>query len=59
MKLTSLLYDASRKIGKLASALYDVEVLASGDPKRIVKRAAKKGIRKKVYKGLNKALRKW
>ena len=59
MKLTSLLFDASRKIGKIASTLYDIEVLASCDPKKIVKRAAKKGIRKKVYKNLNNALRKW
>ena len=59
MKLTDLLFNAARACGKLASTLYDVEVIASGNPKRIGKRFVKKAVRKKVYKGLNKRLKKW
>jgi len=59
MKLTDILFKAARACGKLASLSYDAEVIASGDPKRIMKRYTKKAIRKGVYKNLNKTLRKW
>lgn len=53
-KLTNNLYTCSRKLGKLASAINDLETLASGDPKKIIKRAKKK----KAGKVLNKVNRK-
>lgn len=49
-KLAKNLYACSRKLGKLASAINDLETLASGNPKKIIKRAK----RKKVGKTLNK-----
>lgn len=53
-KKSSYLYKASRKIGKAASVLNDIETLATGDPEKIAKRA----VRKNVYKSANKGARK-
>lgn len=53
-KLSSKLYKASRSISKAASVLNDIETLASGDPKKVIRRAK----RKKTGKILNKINRK-
>lgn len=53
-KLTSDLYKLSRKLGKTASIINDIETLASGNPKKILKRSKKKT----VGKALNKLNRK-
>jgi hypothetical protein len=55
MKISSLLYSLARGIGKTASTLNDVETVLSGDPKKIVKRVA----RKATWKASNKITRKF
>ena len=48
--LSNALYKIGRKTGKIATTLNDVDALLSGDPKKIVKRVA----RKEIYKASNK-----
>jgi len=52
-ELTSLLYSATRKIGKAASTLNDVENIANGHADRVVKKA----IKREMHKNLNSILR--
>lgn len=47
------LYDITRTTGKIATAVHDIDVLASGDPKKIMKRVKSKV----VYKTANKIAR--
>lgn len=51
---SSFFYEIARKAGKTASFFNDLETLASGNPKRIVKRMA----RKAVWKTHNKSAKK-
>ncbi len=46
MGLSKYFYKSTRKTGKIASVLYDIETLLTFNPKKIVKRF----IRKKIYK---------
>lgn len=52
-KLSSYFYDAARRAGKTAGKLNTIETVLTGDPKKIVKRIA----RKKTYKMTNKVAR--
>ena len=54
MKLRKMLYNTSRNLNKVASFLGDVEAIASGNPKKIVKRTRNKATSKTVYKIANK-----
>ena len=54
MTLKNDLYKISRWFGKASSTLNDIETLATGDPKKIAKRIA----RKELYKTSNKVTRK-
>lgn len=49
MRISSLLYKATRSLGKAASRANDIETLMTGDPKKIAKRAARKAANKSVY----------
>ncbi len=55
-KLVSSLYDISRKAGKCASTLNDIETLMSGDIGKYIKRKHKRKIRSIVNKKINKIL---
>lgn len=57
-KLTSELYKLSRSINKTASTLNDIETLASGNPKKIMKRAKRKTVRKTLNKISRKIINK-
>lgn len=54
-KLTGDLYNATRKLGKIASAVNDLEHLgksiATGDPSHIAKRVARKTTNKASHRG--------
>jgi hypothetical protein len=54
MKLSGMLYNIARTVGRTASKVNDVETLLSGNPKKIAKRAG----RKVVYKHANKTAEK-
>jgi hypothetical protein len=45
-EIAGLFYKLGRQSGKAASTLNDIDVLLSGDPKRIAKRFARKEINK-------------
>jgi hypothetical protein len=49
-----MLYGISRATGKAATRMNDVETILSGNPKKIVKRFAKKAINKTAFKTANK-----
>jgi hypothetical protein len=53
-KVTGMLYGISRATGKAATRMNDVETILSGNPKKIVKRFAKKAINKTAFKTANK-----
>jgi len=55
-RVSGIFYRVARSCGRIASALYDIEVIASGKPKRIAKRFVGKRIRRSVSKALNKLL---
>lgn len=49
-KVSKVLYTSSRKMNKVASTINDIEILLSGDPKKIMKRAKRKTVGKTLYK---------
>lgn len=53
-KLVSYLYDISRKAGKCASTLNDVDTLAHGDIKKYLKRKHKRKAYSLTSKAINK-----
>lgn len=55
MGLSKYFYKSTRRTGKIASVLYDVETLLTFNPKKIVKRFA----RKKIWKLSMKTTRKF
>ena len=55
---SSKLYNASRKIGKAASILNDIETLATGNPKKITKRLKRK-IGNKIFNKIRRKVIKW
>jgi hypothetical protein len=60
MSLSGFLYDLARQAGKTASKIRDIEVIASGDPKKIGKRVIRKAISKesfKVAKSINRKIK--
>lgn len=57
-KISSNLYNISRTINKLASTMNDIETVATGNPKKIMKRAKKKTIGKTLNKITRSILRK-
>ena len=56
--IASKLYNISKTIGKIASITRDIEVLTSGDSKKIAKRAKNKIANKLFYKVKNKLIKK-
>ena len=57
-RLTKTLYNTSRAINKVASTVNDIETLASGNPKKIIKRAKRKTVGKMLNKVNKKILNK-
>lgn len=57
-KISSNLYNISRTINKLASTMNDIETVATGNPKKIMKRAKKKTVGKALNKVTRAILRK-
>lgn len=55
MKLTKILYNISRKFGKTATILNDIEIVASLDAKKIKKRIVRKAVNKAANK-INKKI---
>lgn len=53
-QITKNLYTVSRKAGKCASVLNDIDTLARGDISRYLKRKNKRKIMSKVNKTINK-----
>lgn len=58
MKLRKNLYTVSDKLNKMATILGDIEALASGSPKKIMKRASNKTKNKIIYGTASKISRK-
>lgn len=58
-KLSSVFYNATRRTGKIASKLNDIETLLTFNPKKIAKRAVKKNTRKSANNIINDFLRKF
>lgn len=54
MGLSKYFYNSTRKTGKIASVLYDIETLLTLNPKKIAKRF----VRKKIWKLSMKTTRK-
>lgn len=52
-KVKKTLFDITRATGKAATLVHDIDILTSGDPKKIFKRAKSKVI----YKTANKIAR--
>lgn len=50
MKISRLLYNLTRKLGKASSIANDLETISTGDCNKIVKRFARKSIFKKSNK---------
>lgn len=57
-KLKTGLYKATRKLGKVASVVNDIETIATGNPKKIFKRIKRKTIGKTINKVNQKIMRK-
>lgn len=58
--IIKLLYKLSRVTGKIATTLNDVEILSSGDPKKISKRIQRKTVNKisnKVRRNVNNKIK--
>lgn len=58
MSLKNNLYSISRILNKTAGILNDIETIATGNPKKIAKRAINKSKNKLIYKTANKISRK-
>lgn len=58
MKIRKLLYTTANKMQKTANILGDIEVLLSGDPKKIYKKTSNRYKNKVVYDTANKISRK-
>ena len=56
--MDKFLYKLARKIGKAATMTNDAKTIASGDPKKIAKRFARKAAYKASHGGANKMARK-
>lgn len=53
-----MLYKVARKINRAATVMNDVETIATGNPKKIAKRFARKATYKASHGGANKLARK-
>lgn len=49
-KISTKFYNVSRVINRVASVMNDVETIATGNPKKIIKRAKKKAVGKTLNK---------
>ena len=55
-KVSGIIYSIAHFCGRIASTFYDIEAIASGNPKRIIKRFVGKRIRRNINKALNTVL---
>lgn len=57
-KMVNELYKTSRKIGKIATKMNDLETIINGHPEKVLKRMAKRKVRKTANKKMTKILNK-